>query len=58
MVSVVESMQVQLTAQKTGKGNKENVRTVDFFCVLHQIPIMHETTWQEGKGWSNEILIW
>ena len=34
MVSVVESMQEELTAQK------ENLRTVDFFCVLHQIPIM------------------
>ena len=29
MVSVAESMQEQSTAQKTGKWNKENLRTVD-----------------------------
>ena len=34
MVSVAESMQEQLTAQKTDKGNKENLRrTVDVLAV-------------------------
>ena len=33
MISVVESLLVQLTAQKTGKRNKENLRTVDVLAV-------------------------
>ena len=34
MVSVAEGMQGQLTAQKTGKGNEENLRrTVDVLAV-------------------------
>jgi hypothetical protein len=33
LVPVAESMQQPLTAQKTGKGNKENLRTVDVFAV-------------------------
>ena len=40
MVSVAESMQEQLTAQKTGKRNKENLRTVDVLAVATTLIIV------------------
>ena len=33
MISAAESMQESLAAQKTGKRNKENLRTVDVLAV-------------------------
>ena len=47
MVSVAESMQEQLTAQKTGKGNKEYLRTVDVLAVA-------TTQITEGDGRKRE----
>ena len=41
MVFVAESMQEQLTAQKTGKGNGENLRrTVDVLAVATTLIIL------------------